>query len=74
MTLVHISIPRGHYIGQVRRRGAKRWRTVTGKCRSDTAAMAKAARAMDREDKRARVLFIDTSGWYEPHICMEAAR
>lgn len=74
MTLVHINIPRGHYIGQVRRRGARRWRTVTGKCRSETAAMAKAAIAMGRDDKRARVLFIDNSGWYEPHVCMEAAR
>ncbi len=74
MTLVHISIPRGHYLGQVRRRGARRWRTVTGKCRSETAAMAKAALSMGRDDKRARVLFIDNSGWYEPHVCMEASR
>lgn len=74
MTLVHILIPRGHYIGQVRQRGYRRWRTVTGKCKTDTAAMACAAAKMGPNDKRARVIFIDHSGWYEPHIAMECSR
>jgi hypothetical protein len=29
---------------------------------------------MTQHDKRARVVFIDSSGWYEPRIVMEAAR
>ncbi len=71
---VHINIPRGHYIGQVRSFGAKRWRDVTGKCKTEKAAMVRAVLAMSKNDKRARVLFIDSSGWYEPNIVMEANR
>ena len=73
-TFIHINIPRGYYIGQVRRYGAKRWRTVTGHCKTDKGAMERAVASMQRDDKRARVLFIDRSGWYEPTICMEASR
>lgn len=69
----HILIPRGHYIGQVRRCGGKRWTTVTGKCRTGESALSKAALKM-RDMHRARVLFIDSSGWYEPNIILEANR
>jgi len=74
MTLVHINIPRGHYIGQVRRRGARRWRTVTGRRQRSETAMAAAVLAMGEDDKRARVLFIDASGYYEPNVTMECSR
>ena len=71
--MIHINAPRGHYIGQVRRRGGRRWITVTGRCRTGESAMAKAAPKM-RGMHRARVLFIDNSGWYEPTFVMECAR
>ena len=74
MSYVHIHAPRGYYIGQIRLYGHQRWQTVTGKCRSDTSAMAKAVEKMTPDHKRARVLFITYDGWYEPSITMEAQR
>jgi Ni2+-binding GTPase involved in maturation of urease and hydrogenase len=71
---IHINIARGHYIGQTRKTGYRRWKTVTGKCKTDIAAMSKAVAKMTQHDKRARVVFIDSSGWYEPRIVMEAVR
>lgn len=73
MSVIHINIHRGHYIGQVRRRGAQRWSTVTGRCKTGESAMAKAATKM-RGMQRARVLFIDGSGWYAPTLVMECSR
>jgi len=69
---LHICVPRGHYIGQLRGVGCRRWRTVTGKCRSSRTALMRAVAKAGREDKRARTLFIDHSGWYEPNICASA--
>ncbi len=74
MTIVHIHAPAGYYLGQVRRRGAKLWRTVTGKCTTDTGAMARAVQSMRADDKRARVIWCDRDGWYGPNIVMECAR
>jgi len=73
VTLVHINRPRGHYIGQVRAYGHRYYKTVTGKCKSPEGAMARATKQM-KGYHRARVLFIDSSGWYEPNIVMEAKR
>lgn len=73
MTLVHILRARGHYIGQVREYGHRYYKTVTGKCKTPEAAMSKATAQM-KGHHRARVLFIDNSGWYDPHIEMEAKR
>jgi hypothetical protein len=73
-TLVHIHAPKGHYIGQVKRLWAKRWRTVTLNLLDAKTAMAIAVLRMDKEDSRARVLFVDTDGWYEPHVVMECKR
>ena len=36
--------------------------------------MAGAIMEMKQDHNRARVLFIDNSGWYEPHLAMEANR
>lgn len=72
--ILHIFRPSGFYIGQVRQRGRQTWETVTGKCRAPENAMAKAVMAMRPNDKRARVLFIDRSGWYSPHVVMETSR
>ena len=71
MAYIHINRPHGHYIGQVRRIGAQRWDTVTGPRRSAHHALA-AAVLKGKGMKRARVLFIDNSGWYDPHLVMEA--
>lgn len=69
----HILIPRGYYLGQTRRCGFRRWKTVTGKCRSGEAALSLAARKM-KGMHRARVLFVDTCGYYDPNIVLEAHR
>ena len=70
---LHIHAPPGYYIGQVRASGARRWTTATGQCKTPEAALAKAALKM-RGMKRARVIFVDHAGWYEPSVVMEASR
>lgn len=70
---LHICWSRGHYLGQIRRAGARRWQTVTGRCKSAESALSKAALKM-HDMKRARALFVDSSGWYEPNVVMEARR
>ena len=69
--MLHILRPRGHYIGQVRRVGHRLWETVTGPRRSARHALA-AAVLKGKNRKRARVLFIDSSPYYDPHVVMEA--
>lgn len=69
--MIHILRPRGHYIGQVRRAGHQLWTTVTGPRRSARHALA-AAILRSENMKRARVLFIDNSPYYDPHVVMEA--
>lgn len=68
---IHILRPRGHYIGQVRRCGARLWDTVTKPRRSAHHALA-AAVLKGKGMKRARVLFIDDSPYYDPLVVMEA--
>jgi len=72
--LVHIHVPKGHYIGQVRLYGHRKWQTVTEEWSNAEMAMSEAVLQMKQDHKRARVLFIDDSGWYEPTIVMEAKR
>lgn len=74
MIYLHINKPSGYFIGQVRKAGARNWETVTGRCRSSEAALAKALMAMRPSDKRARALFVDRNGWYESRVVLEAAR
>lgn len=74
MSILHICVPRGYYLGQVRGIGCRNWRSVTGRCRKPEAALSKAVAIMRRDDKRARVLFVDTGGWYGPNLVMEANR
>lgn len=71
LNIIHICRPHGHYIGQVRRAGYRRWDTVTGKRWSAHHALA-AAVLKGKGMKRARVLFIDNSWYYDPLIVMEA--
>ena len=73
MSHIHINFVRGHYIGQLRKHGHRKWETCTGKCKSPEAAMSKAVKNM-RGYKRARVLFIDATMWYGPSIVMECSR
>lgn len=73
MSRVHIHWSRGHYIGQVRWYGARRFLTVTGRCKTAESAMSKAALKM-KNYHRARVLFIDSSGYYGPEVIMECKR
>jgi hypothetical protein len=73
--MLHICRAHGHYIGQVRRHGYRRWKTVTGKCESAENAISTAAQMARGNDwKRLRVLFIDSSGWYEPNLIFEGKK
>lgn len=71
-TLIHIHAPKGHYIGQVRLYGHRKWETVTEKLSDAEVAMSLAVLAMKQSHKRSRVLFI--ADWYEPAIVMECKR
>lgn len=71
-TLVHIHTPKGHYIGQVRLYGHRKWETVTEELSDAEVAMSLAVLAMKQSHKRSRVLFI--AEWYEPTIVMECKR
>lgn len=73
MTYVHINIPKGHYIGQVRKCGYRRFETVTQECETMERALSLAGERM-KGQHRLRVLFIDDSGYYEPHVCFEGSR
>jgi hypothetical protein len=74
MSDVHIHRVPGKYLGQVRDRGCRRWRTVTRYCQTAEAAMVKTILRMNGAT-RARVLWVDAGdGWYEPHVAMEASR
>lgn len=72
MTTVHIHAPEGHYVGQIRRDWERKWRTVTKDLLDLKTAMAIAVLRMDKDDKRARVLFV--ADWYEPVVVMECKR
>ena len=73
-TLVHVNIPKGFYLGQIRLRGHRLWETVTNPHDKPEPAMAGAVLKMTPEHKRARVIFVDDSGWYEPNQVMECTR
>lgn len=71
---IHVCIPEGHYIGQLRTIGHRRWRTVTGRCRSLESAGSLAMKRMAYDDKRVRVLFVPTPpSYYDPNIVFEGA-
>jgi hypothetical protein len=71
-TLVHIHAPKGHYIGQIRLYGHRKWKTVTVPCTRAELAMATAVQFMSEHHKRARVLLI--AEWYDPIVVMECKR
>lgn len=74
---VHILRTDGYFIGQVRGIGCRNWRTITGKCRTGSSALAAAVIKMRASDKRARSIFVptgDTGSYYGPSIDMEARR
>lgn len=69
MSAIHINRPHGEYVGQVKRYGARTWRTVITTKNSARNAMAGAVKRMGAEDKRVRVLFC--AEWYDQVIVME---
>lgn len=69
MSLIHIYRATGPYIGQLRWRGYQKWRTVTKRHKTMSAAACEAIRKMGHEDKRIRVLMLDE--WNEPIVCFE---
>ena len=74
MTAPHIHAPRGHYLGQLKGFGCRKWRTVIKTRNSAKHALAGAVRKMTKNDKRARVIFCTDDGWYEPNVVMEASK
>lgn len=72
---IHILWSRGHYLGQTRAYGYRRWSTVTSKCKTKEAAIAGAAkRALGKDWHRLRVLFIDNNPYFEPNVVFEGKR
>lgn len=69
----HILISKGYYIGQVRKRGYRLWHTATQECKYAEDALFEISTKM-KGMKRGRILFIDASGYYEPHLVMEINR
>jgi hypothetical protein len=74
LPLIHIHRPRGYYIGQVRLANERRWTDVTGRCTRAQYALAKAVQRMGTNCVAARALFVDTSGYYDPAVAIEARK
>lgn len=74
MTDTHIHAPPHYFLGQIRARGCQIWTTVTKPKKTGAQALSQAVLAMGPNDKRARALLIDKSGWYEAVVVMEANR
>lgn len=72
LRILHIHAPKGEYLGQVRRRGHRRWETIGKPSKTAEAAMVKAIKGMTPEHLRARVLFC--TDWYDPNVVMELRR
>jgi len=72
--MIHVNRPQGYFLGQVRRYGGQNWETVTGRCMSAEGALSKALLCMKPTDFRARALFVDSLGWYDSRVVMEAKR
>jgi hypothetical protein len=71
-TPIHILQSSGLYIAQVRRMGYQKYETV-GRARTLQNAISKAAKSMNGRH-RLRVVFQDSSPYYEPHIVFEGIR
>lgn len=65
---------KGYFIGQVRPYGMRSWVTLTGRCRTADSALRKAAMLMKQSDYGARVVFVDSRGWHESRVAVEAKR
>lgn len=73
--LVHVNRTGGAFIGQLRGIGCRNWRTVTGRCKTPEYALAAAARKMQRDDHRVRVLFDPTQpSYYGPTQVLDCKR
>jgi len=72
MTSLHIHAPKGEYVGQLRGYGCRKWRSVITTKNSAKHALAGAVRKMQKNDKRARVIFC--AEYYDPVVVMEASK
>lgn len=71
---VHIYQPKAIYLGQIQRAGARKWETVTRRCKTVRSAMSKAVMSMSNAHRKARVLLLDDGGWLGPIVVMECSR
>ena len=71
---IHIHQPKGRYLGQIRKKGYRSWRTVVRTRISAQRALSVAVTKMEDSDVQARVIFCTDDGWYEPNLLMEATR
>ena len=69
---IHIHAPKGYYLGQVRRTWQRSWRTVTGEMAEAKTAMSIAVLKMEKDDNRARVIFL--TPYYDPNVVMECSK
>lgn len=74
MSAIHIHAPNGYFLGQVRAGGAHKWRTVTQKCKTWNSALSRAVMKMEDHHKRARVIYVVESGYYDPTVIAEASK
>jgi hypothetical protein len=72
---VHILWSRGRYLPQARQVGCRKWNDLAKPTRNKRRAFRIAGEALAGIGyKRARVLSVDRTGWYEPNVVMEAKR
>lgn len=70
---IHVLMSSGYYIGQVRQCGYRKYETVTGKCKTLGAAIAKASKHF-KGNHRLRVIYVDHNPYYEPSVAFEGKR
>lgn len=64
--MILLPVPDRFYLGQVRKRYAHTWETVTGRCNCPNVALSRARMCMQRDDFRARVILVDDSSHRGP--------
>ncbi len=75
MREIHILRTPGRYVGQLRMRGARTWKSVTGKCATSAGAMRGTARHFTGNYHRFRIVFVPSGdSYYGPHVVFEGRR
>lgn len=70
----HLNRATGRYLAQVRSAGCRKWTNLGKPVRNVAVAARRMATGVALGRKRGRVLFIDDSPYYDPHLVMEAKR